>query len=522
MLRRVLITVALLALLLGGTYAYRTFGWLSFDRTINPLGLDLSAPDALLSTASLAALPRDILQQPIARRVFTEDLAFYYEAHEDRLSALGAIRRIAYEHDTGWSDALIRQLLNEPAQVAFWRDGKGALRHYVISIKRSAFTVLIEEAGKIALKDTQLTRAGSLPMGLSSVPLFALSVSPRRTFLMAARGDRLVLLSDPGMLLRKDKSLDRAAAAVITNMLDSGSAPFAFPARSAAGKADGPLPRHRFAVNAQTVAFGYQRYFAAFEALRFDLDEQGNWSSAVLLDPARLNAKAVDALPVLQSLPAQPAMCAVLPVHWPSAATLASKSGNQVTASTGTQAANLPADFASALLNQAEGPVGACWYAESSISSPVFATTLKDSALTSDAALNALKAWALRASSTASLLQAKDLVVFSPDQKLAERALAVHDRRLASVADTTGPAATQGTTLAIITPNSLAGLIRAETSRSLAADSEPHLRAAALRHFWPKLDELAKLPAYRVSLGADALQGTRGWHPLIWQSLGSR
>ena len=170
MLRRFSIVLTLLALLLAGVYASRTLGWLSFNRTVNPLGLNLSAPDALLITASLAALPRDLLQQPIARKLLTEDLAFYYEAHEDRLGVLGAIRRIAYDHKTTWSDALMQRVLDEPAQVAFWRDGKGALRHYVISIKRSAFTMLVEEAGKIALKDTQLTRAGELSVGFSSVP----------------------------------------------------------------------------------------------------------------------------------------------------------------------------------------------------------------------------------------------------------------------------------------------------------------------------------------------------------------
>ena len=332
------------------------------------------------------------------------------------------------------------------------------------------------------------------------------------------------------MLLRKDKSIDDKAGAVVAKLLDAGE-PFATspvalppvalppvavpsPARPAVPEptpAGTKAPRHHFSVNAQTLSFGYQKYFPAFEALSFALDDRGNLSTALLFDPALTNAAAFSSAPILQSVPAQPAICVILPISWASASGLAGKVDTTTTE---------PA--AKTLLDQAQGPIGTCWYADSSMHAPVFATSLKDSARVTDAGLKSLKDWALRRSDAAALLHADTLIVFSPDKSAADRVLAVNDRRLASLADNIGPVGDQGMIFAFITPNSLASLIKNETIKSLSAETEPHLRAAAQRHLWPRLDELARMPAFKVSLAADALQGPRGWRPLLWQNLGGR
>ncbi len=331
-----------------------------------------------------------------------------------------------------------------------------------------------------------------------------------------------MLLSDPGMLLRKDKSIDRSAAAVIAQLLDAAGEPFgaALFAERNTGRDTGQVgvpvasapggARHRLAVNAQTVAFGYQKYFPAFEALQFALDDRGNMSGELLLDPSKTHANAFDSGRLLQSLPPQPALCAILPVSWQSAANLANKS--EVTRQ----------ELGPWLLDQAQGPVGTCWYPESPLHSPVFSATLNAPSGLTDGALKSLTNWALRPSGSASLLRSDQLLVFSPDPKLADRVLAVNARRLASVADTTAMLAGQGPTVVVVTPRSLAQLIRDETSKSLAADTEPHLRAAAQRLFWPRLDALAKLPAFKISLASDALQGARGWRTLYWHNLEAR
>jgi uncharacterized protein YfaA (DUF2138 family) len=532
--KQVILVCMALALLGAGAWWAKSAGWLPFSGKVNPLGLDLSRPDAVLTTQSLAALPRDVLKQPMAKRLLSEDLAFYYESHEDRLGVLGAIKRIAYEQELNWSDELLRLVLDEPAQVALWRDGKGALRHYAVAIRRNKLAALAEQWGKVALSDAQLRQTGEIKLGLAGkTPLLALSVSPRRTFLFASAGDRLVLLSDAGMLLDAQGAIDKKAAAVVADLL-GGADPyaqlFAAPASS---------PRHRWAVNAQTWAFGYQRYFPTIEAFQIDLDEQGQMQTALLVNPSR-GGKPLPAQPLLASLPAQPALCALLPIDWANVRELGQRMS---------PAARGAID---ALAQQADGSGSACWYSDSQLHTPVFAAGFKDLAPIQDAALAALFDWAVRpgadeaaaaqsggaaawrrtvaapfssASKSAgypvALMRAGNTLVFSPDQKLAERVAGAAQKRFPSVADSigasTGPA--PQITVAVLTPSSLAPVLRREADALLPAAQEPHLRAAAQRHLWPQLDALAKLPAVRITVPADAWSGERGWRPLSWQPL---
>jgi uncharacterized protein YfaA (DUF2138 family) len=532
--KQIILVCMVLALLGAGVWWARSAGWLPFGGQVNPLGLDLSRPDALLTTQSLAALPRDVLKQPMAKRLLSEDLAFYYESHEDRLGVLGAIKRIAYEHELNWSDELLRLVLDEPAQVALWRDGKGALRHYAVAIRRNKLAALAEQWGKLALSDAQLRQAGEIKLGLAGkTPLLALTVSPRRTFLFASAGDRLVLLSDAGMLLDAQGAIDKKAASVVADLLD-GANPYAqlFAAPETAA-------RHRWAVNAQTWAFGYQRYFPTLEAFQIDLDDQGQMQTALLVNPSG-GGQPSTLQPVLASLPAQPALCALLPIDWASVGEL------------GQRMSGAARGAVDALALQADGSGSACWYGESQLHTPVFAAGFKDLAPIQDAALSALFDWAVRPGANGAaaaqsdgatawrrtvaapysksgksggypvaLVRAGNTLVFSPDQTLAERVAGAAQKRFPSVADSIGVAAglPSPITVAVLTPSSLAQLLRREADALLPAAQEPHLRAAARRHLWPQLDELAKLPAVRITVPADAWTGERGWRPLSWQPL---
>ena len=175
------------AVCIAAIAAYAVFGWKGAGG-FSGLNLDLSTPDAIIVTKSLSSLPKDLLTIPLARDVLREDFLFYYEQNEDRLGISGALRRIAYEHELGWGDQLIRMVLDEPAEVALWRDADGSLKHFAISVSRSSFTRLLEESGKIALKDSQMTVAGSLKVDGDKVPVYALAYGHNRTLLFAAHG----------------------------------------------------------------------------------------------------------------------------------------------------------------------------------------------------------------------------------------------------------------------------------------------------------------------------------------------
>ena len=204
----------------GALAAWRSFGWNTMD-PVNSLGLDLSKPDALILSHSIAALPRDLLTIPLARDVLREDLVFYYEQSEDRLGLKGALRRIAYEHELDWGDQLVRMILDQPAEMALWRDGDGTLRHFAVAVTRSRLNRVIEEAAKVALKDTQMRLAGELRVGGASAPVYALDYAYGRTLLFVAHGERMVVLSHPGMLYGGDKEdrLDARAQSVVASLL---------------------------------------------------------------------------------------------------------------------------------------------------------------------------------------------------------------------------------------------------------------------------------------------------------------
>ena len=71
--------------------------------------IDFSHPDALILSERLSALPRDLLKVPLLKATLTEEFAFYYEEQEGRLSLMGTLRRLAYEHHLSFGDSLVQQ-----------------------------------------------------------------------------------------------------------------------------------------------------------------------------------------------------------------------------------------------------------------------------------------------------------------------------------------------------------------------------------------------------------------------------
>ncbi|MEY8689450.1 MAG: DUF2138 family protein, partial [Leptothrix sp. (in: b-proteobacteria)] len=103
-----LAVLSLVMLVLGLSF----LGWARFAGTINARGVDLRNPQGYLATPSLVALSRDLVKAPVLRELLAKDFAFYYEEHEDRLGLLGAMKRIAFEHDKTLADDLVELALD--------------------------------------------------------------------------------------------------------------------------------------------------------------------------------------------------------------------------------------------------------------------------------------------------------------------------------------------------------------------------------------------------------------------------
>lgn len=511
------------AVCVAGVVGYAAFGWKWMGRTTG-LNLQLSSPDALIVTKSLSSLPRDLLIIPLARDVLREDFVFYYEQHQDRLGLSGTLRRIAYEHQLGWGDQLIKTVLDEPAEVALWRDADGTLKHFAISVSRNSLTRLLEESSKVALKDSQMTRAGEISVDGDTVPVYALAYAYQRTMLFAAHGKRMVILSHPGMLYGGDdgKTLNSDNADTVIGML-SGDARKNASFRNQFQLAPGAVDGHSVAVKADYLSFGYQPFFGGLAAMRFDFSK-GRWSTSALIDAARLQAGGYDNRALWPALPHNPAACFALPADWPAMQPVLGKLDGAL----------------EAVATQFAGPAAVCWYGSSRLYTPLVIATRKQgssdellatlfetavgNAKSGDVKKSAAKGGATlfqRDAATAlgaqmpTMAISGDTVLFSPDAALVDKALAVGRKQAPAIADRLSDASR---TVGLIAPSALAELVRKETFDALPTSREPVLRAAADVHLVPRLEALKKYPPYRLVLKSLPRAGA-SWQPVEWQEL---
>lgn len=523
--------------------------------------LDIHHPDALIDSEALSRLPADMLRVPLLHDVLTQDFVDYYESTDTRLSADGALRRLAFEHQLDFGDELMRRVFDEPAHVLLWRSPDGRLGYWIMSMRRNGLAKLLQGLGNVAASDTQLSQVAKLS---GDVPVYALKLAVGRTLLFAAKDDRLVVLSAPGVLLGTDGALLSERADVVDDLLSSGrdDAAHAFRLDAASDQPKG----HRIVVSANYLSFGYQTFFSGIEALRFDFASSGgapaSWQTAALVDPDRLPQQ-WNGADLWHALPAGPAACASLPADWKGASDLLGKvvSGG--------------AEGAAQIGDALAGPAAVCWYAKSTLVAPVFVAHLKTTDANANAALKTvlgksfdevIGAYEAHAAKTdggagyrrlpvttrtqgddvtlwqrpvsarsgtalaskapfaaqlsaqryfpVTLALAHGYLIFSPDARLVDDTLAVLDKRYPALADTLAPQRVSRTVVTL-TPAAAASLIEREAASALPADQESIFRNAARTHLVPKLQALAHYPPVSLSL-PQTLPSSSGWVPVEW------
>src|SRR5690606_2863695 len=211
-----------------------------------------------------------------------------------------------------------------------WRDAGGRLRHFLVAIQRGGLARVLEPLAKVALDDSQLSRAGEFQVDGTAVPFYRLRYNGDRSLLFASHGDRLLLLSSSDMLFGPPPEPEEGAAAVEA---DAEEAPPAAPApslaRVSAETAEAmlagrqPFPERfglsergalgqRITLGAEFLALGYRRFLPAFAGLRFELNEQG-WSSYLALNEVDGQGR-FDFAPVWRAMPMGASACVALPV----------------------------------------------------------------------------------------------------------------------------------------------------------------------------------------------------------------
>jgi uncharacterized protein YfaA (DUF2138 family) len=536
-----ILVVAVLALLAAGLAAYRHLGWQKSSGGASRLHVNLAAPDALIASARLSQLPRDLLRVPVLRDVLTEDIAFYYEQHEDRLGLKGSLKRIAWEHKLGWSDKLLAMALDEPAELAFWRDGNGALRHYALVMRRGALARVVQEAAAVALKDKQLTRLQDTDGHGLDFPVYALKAGARRTFVIAAKGDRIAVLSDAGMLFGADGRFVPAARETLAGWLAADGV------LARHFKLDGRKSTHTVAIGAAALSLGYAAFVPGIEALRFDLVGE-EWQTRLLLRHGAMPKQGLGDAQLWRAAPANASACLLLPLD------------AQMPQKVVQQAKTAPGSVQRSAASAIDGSALACWYPHSTLYAPVFVARIARPIAADDAVFAELAKWALKLpglnaddetmkrsplplprkggtsprtwraegatpsparNNVAALLSAPTLAaseglgVFSPDAGLVELTLDTIGRKYPGIAEQLPE---QGVTLAVIAPRMLAGMVEREANAAVPKAHEEVLSAALQTHLAPRMKALAKYPDYRLVLLESAAKGN-GWQPASWEPL---
>ena len=508
-------TLALLALGLAyGAFRY----WYRPAPASGPasIAVDLTAPDALIASRNLAELPRDIASARLLAGLVDEEFVFYYEEDEARLSLEGTLRRLAFEHQLDLGERFLATLLSAPAEVAWWRSGKGRPEHFVARLERGVLAKLAETLARVALSDSQLQIAARLRVGGENVTLLALGYGGRRTLGLAGLGEHWVVLSDPGLVLDAAGQLSEAGASLLSALL-RGQQPWAaqLPANAAA--------RHSVVVGSKALTLDYARFLPALAGMRFDhLD--GVWRPSLRLDAQR-RPEGFDTATIWQAVPLGAALCAALPVDW-------TRAGEALQPLAG-DAETLKQTLA------ALDPLGAvCWYPGARLAAPLFVARAARELPAQAGELMAHiaeQAWGgqpsaaqeLYAATVASVHGARrpdggrsfdvalarrgDLLAFSPERALVEAALAVQARRAPALADEAGFKTGRGAWL-VADPAALARLLKAEVQGVLPRDEESVLRQVAQERLWPRLDAWGRRQPATVLVPGQS--GADGFVPL--------
>ena len=483
----------LFALLLSilGYAGYRYFHREPEIKVITQLELNLLQPELLLATQNLSELPKDVASAALLSGLVDAQLAFHYEEDEARHSLEGVIRRLAFEHKLDFGDRFIAQLLSEPAQIGFWRGGKGRPEYFIARVERSLLSKWSAVLARIALDDRQLKLLGKFALNGKETELFSLAYGGGRTLVVMGQGDQWVFLSHPGLVLDAQGTLGSDAKGMLEKLL-KGGAPWhnALPEATSA--------KHSFVVGQKALTMDYGRFLSGLTGVRFDF-QNGNWQGFVRLAPPPQGGR-YDWSSIWQSVPHDTALCVALPVSWQTAsAPLETLLGKN--------------EAISPLLNTLDPIAAVCWQKEGRLSAPLFiARSAKPLPATIQPFLASLaeKAWKRPVSHTEkglytasvpsrhglkqpddknraftpSLAQTENLILFSPDRRQVEAALDVAAKQAPALADE--PSLKNGAWM-LFDPARLSDLVRSEVQEVLPAGEESFLRDVARNLLWPRL-----------------------------------
>ena len=581
----VLLLVALCLVALASTALYNRYFPASGTRSKTTSAADeagaasLGMPDALIRSSSLSKLPPDLLRLPLAKDILTEDIVNYYEHHDGKLALSGTLRRIAYENKLQLPERLIEMALDAPAEVALWNDDEGRLHHFAVAMTENALaraiTLLLPLHSKVtSTKKWPEIDATSLAVAYGHEHL-----------ILFTRGDRVVMVSDSLLPVADDegktegdsgksdsKSVSKNNSSdndddvkrqqemvrIVNALLAGKNDQTSTLAKSFNLTGGLPVKGHEIVISAKALSLGYARFTPGFDGFRFVFASAGDgqdWQSAILLNG---QAATTPYAPLWRALPHGAAFCASLPVDWSALADVALQWRVDEDANRTQQAGEILAKF---------GPAAVCWYGDSRLYTPLFATFSPEKLSTTeketllqlsqeatkveqpDESFNkedggmwrgsvpsdygvsqedkegqqsgkrlypAVAIWSFTMGQGAG----KDVALFSPDAALVKKALEVAAKKFPALSDD-APVADSERIIAFVNPDILAKLMRQEIFSSTPQGAAENFLGIADFLFTPRLQALAGYAPQWISFdtGKSSLNSSTPasqWYPLRW------
>ena len=284
-------------------------------------------------------------------------------------------------------------MLARKGDLYVWKGHTNKPDHWLFVGNSDAFSKFSEVLAKVALDDSQLIQVDTIKVDGNKIPLYALTYQGK-TGLFAATSERVVFLSDAGMLmdLKSKPAKELQLEAKVDTDKDGNEKVTPLPMPKAE-KPDGKLiseranmvekllskrPENQQTINqglglskaaqsqhsvyfsAAMLTLSYQDFMGGFQGSRFEFD--GNtWQQAIALKPSLLPSHEWNGTDLFAHMPHNAAFCANAPIEWNSL---------------NTQAKKLPTATDVLSLAQFSSPVLACWYAGSPAAAPLFVTKL--------------------------------------------------------------------------------------------------------------------------------------------------
>jgi uncharacterized protein YfaA (DUF2138 family) len=507
-------------------------------------------PDVIINSAGLSELPKDVLAVPLLSDLLTEDFVFYYrESGAHWMSFRGALARIAFEHQMDWPTRLMSWIMNGPAEVAVWKGDDGKLSHFMLVIDQTGVKELAALVARTVASDSQLKEDSSLGAGVH-----VLTLPTGRKVYFASEEGRFFVYSDPEMKIPREAALrggvERAKAFFGAN---SDIAVFG-PKR---GKA-----KHLVIASVQYLSLGYQAFFDSLRAVRFEFQQEGAWDTQVLTtaaglvgDPASWSLlpkgaalcvnTAIDKEKVGQIIHSERLLKAAA-AHAIACWYPESKLYTPVFAVPGEFAEVLkkPEDL-KAVFAQTVGVRGAVWQTKGE-SKPA-ADTPPELAYLPMLPVVSVKGkpgqvaftreiggrygiYASKQSKTperlgssrffrVKLIATPKAIIFSPDDRLADRAMDTLSGRFPSMTSSLPSSLLSGASAPslVLAPDSISKLAKSSILESLPESQEAVFRSAVSRHFFPNLERFAKRP-----LVAGSIAKGEGWRSVEWLNNAAR